>query len=249
MSPESGWDGTVNSCDAGRMVIDGTCERRQTVYFNLDRGTKTAAGVGRCRDRATIVAMTNLAVPGLGNLCRRRRVHAGRGCGRARRRARNSRGPTRRRRTPRCARRRPRSARDAAKLLAANAADVAAATAAGHDAAFVDRLTLTPKAVAAMADGLDQIAALPDPVGEITDLRYRPSGIQVGLMRVPLGVIGIVYESRPERHRGRRGTLPQGRQRDDPARRLRKPSTATRRSRPASTRASAPRACRRPRCR
>ncbi len=86
---------------------------------------------------------------------------------------------------------------DAARLLAANATDVAAAKAAGHDAAFVDRLTLTPKAVAAMADGLDQIAALPDPVGEITDLRYRPSGIQVGLMRVPLGVIGIVYESRP----------------------------------------------------
>ncbi len=85
----------------------------------------------------------------------------------------------------------------AAALLEANATDVAAATAAGHDAAFVDRLTLTPKAVAAMADGLDQIAALPDPVGEITDLRYRPSGIQVGLMRVPLGVIGIVYESRP----------------------------------------------------
>jgi len=86
---------------------------------------------------------------------------------------------------------------DAARLLAANAADVAAAKVAGHDAAFIDRLTLTPKAVAAMADGLDQIAALPDPVGEITDLRYRPSGIQVGLMRVPLGVIGIVYESRP----------------------------------------------------
>jgi len=86
---------------------------------------------------------------------------------------------------------------DAARLLEANAIDVAAAKAAGQDAAFVDRLTLTPKTVAAMADGLDQIAALPDPVGEITDLRYRPSGIQVGMMRVPLGVIGIVYESRP----------------------------------------------------
>jgi glutamate-5-semialdehyde dehydrogenase len=85
----------------------------------------------------------------------------------------------------------------AARLLEANAADVARAKAAGQDAAFVDRLTLTPSAIAAMADGLDQIAALPDPVGEITDLRYRPSGIQVGLMRVPLGVIGIVYESRP----------------------------------------------------
>ncbi len=85
----------------------------------------------------------------------------------------------------------------ASELLAANATDVAAANAAGQDAAFVDRLTLTPKTIAAMAAGLDQIAALPDPVGEITDLRYRPSGIQVGLMRVPLGVIGIIYESRP----------------------------------------------------
>ena len=75
--------------------------------------------------------------------------------------------------------------------------DVAAARAAGQDAAFVDRLTLTPKTIAAMAEGLEQIAALPDPVGEITDLKFRPSGIQVGMMRVPLGVVGIIYESRP----------------------------------------------------
>ena len=87
--------------------------------------------------------------------------------------------------------------RDAARLLAANAEDVAAASAAGHDAAFVDRLTLSEKTIAAMAKGLEEIAALPDPVGEIADLKYRPSGIQVGRMRVPLGVIGIVYESRP----------------------------------------------------
>ncbi len=87
--------------------------------------------------------------------------------------------------------------RDAAQLLAANARDVAAAKAAGEDPAFVDRLTLTPKSVQAMADGLDQVVALPDPVGEITDLRYRPTGIQVGRMRVPLGVVGIIYESRP----------------------------------------------------
>jgi glutamate-5-semialdehyde dehydrogenase len=87
--------------------------------------------------------------------------------------------------------------RDEAKLAAANAADVAAARSAGHDPAFVDRLTLAPKTIAAMAEGLEQIAALPDPVGEITDLRYRPSGIQVGMMRVPLGVVGIIYESRP----------------------------------------------------
>jgi len=87
--------------------------------------------------------------------------------------------------------------RDAAKLAAANADDVAAAQSAGHDAAFVDRLTLAPKTIAAMAEGLEQIAALPDPVGEIGELRYRPSGIQVGMMRVPLGVVGIIYESRP----------------------------------------------------
>ena len=87
--------------------------------------------------------------------------------------------------------------RDATKLLAANAQDVAATREAGHDAAFVDRLTLGAATIAAMAEGLEQIASLPDPVGEITDLKYRPSGIQVGLMRVPLGVIGIIYESRP----------------------------------------------------
>ena len=87
--------------------------------------------------------------------------------------------------------------RDARRLLEANARDVAAARAAGHDAAFVDRLTLTPDGIEAMARGLDEIATLADPVGEISDLRFRPSGIQVGTMRVPLGVIGIVYESRP----------------------------------------------------
>ena len=87
--------------------------------------------------------------------------------------------------------------RDEAALIAANAGDVAAARAAGHDAAFVDRLTLTPRTVASMAEGLEQIVALPDPIGEISELRYRPTGIQVGMMRVPLGVVGIIYESRP----------------------------------------------------
>ncbi len=87
--------------------------------------------------------------------------------------------------------------RDAAKLLAANAEDMAAARAAGLDEALLDRLALNEKSVAGMAEGLLQIAALPDPVGEITDLKYRPSGIQVGKMRVPLGVIGIIYEARP----------------------------------------------------
>ena len=83
------------------------------------------------------------------------------------------------------------------RLLEANAQDVAAANAAGQDAAFVDRLRLNAGTVALMAEGLEQIAALPDPVGEITDLKFRPSGLQVGRMRVPLGVVGIIYESRP----------------------------------------------------
>src|SRR5438552_2882721 len=77
--------------------------------------------------------------------------------------------------------------RDEAKLLAANARDISAAKTSGCDAAFIDRLTLSPKSIAAIADGLEQIAALRDPVGEITDLRFRPTGIQVGKMRVPLG--------------------------------------------------------------
>ena len=84
-----------------------------------------------------------------------------------------------------------------AEILAANEQDVERALAAGLDAPLVDRLRLTPALVEQMAEGLEQIAALPDPIGEITDLRPRPSGIQVGRMRVPLGVIGIIYESRP----------------------------------------------------
>ena len=82
-------------------------------------------------------------------------------------------------------------------ILAANAKDVKAARAEGNDDAFIERLVLTAKAVEAMAEGVREVAKLPDPVGEITDLRYRPSGIQVGRMRVPLGVIAIIYESRP----------------------------------------------------
>ncbi len=85
----------------------------------------------------------------------------------------------------------------AATLLAANRADVEQAIKDGRDAAFVDRLTLAPASVEAMAEGLESIAALPDPVGRITDVVKRPSGIEVGRMRVPLGVIGIIYESRP----------------------------------------------------
>ncbi|MCC6202005.1 MAG: glutamate-5-semialdehyde dehydrogenase [Gammaproteobacteria bacterium] len=81
------------------------------------------------------------------------------------------------------------------ELLAANAADLAANP--ELDPALVDRLELNPARVAAMADGLRQIAALPDPIGEVSNLHYRPTGIQVGQMRVPLGVVGIIYESRP----------------------------------------------------
>ncbi|MDX8386525.1 MAG: glutamate-5-semialdehyde dehydrogenase [Gallionella sp.] len=83
------------------------------------------------------------------------------------------------------------------KLIDENAKDVAAAKENGLDPASIDRLTLTEKTIQGMAEGLRQIAALPDPIGEISDMKYRPSGIQVGKMRVPLGVIGIIYESRP----------------------------------------------------
>ncbi len=84
-----------------------------------------------------------------------------------------------------------------AHILEENAADVRDAKKADLTPALIDRLTLTPKSVAAMAEGLRQIAQLPDPVGAIDGMRTRPSGIQVGKMRVPLGVIGIIYESRP----------------------------------------------------
>ena len=87
--------------------------------------------------------------------------------------------------------------RDSARLLAANAEDVDAARSKGLDPAMVDRLRLSTKSVAAMAQGLREIAALRDPIGEITELAYRPSGIQVGRMRVPLGVVAIIYEARP----------------------------------------------------
>lgn len=87
--------------------------------------------------------------------------------------------------------------RDARLLVAANELDLQAARDAGLDEAFVDRLQLTDKVIETMAGGLEQIAALPDPIGEMSNLRLRPSGIQVGQMRVPLGVIGIIYESRP----------------------------------------------------
>ena len=88
---------------------------------------------------------------------------------------------------------------DAARdtLAAENAKDLAAGEANGLDAALLDRLALKPATIDGMIEGLRQVAALPDPCGEITDMSYRPSGIQVGKMRVPLGVVGIIYESRP----------------------------------------------------
>ena len=87
--------------------------------------------------------------------------------------------------------------RDAALLREANQRDLDAAAAAGLAPALLDRLSLSDKAIATMAEGLHQIAALADPIGEISNMKFQPSGIQVGQMRVPLGVIGIIYEARP----------------------------------------------------
>jgi glutamate-5-semialdehyde dehydrogenase len=87
--------------------------------------------------------------------------------------------------------------REAAALKSANQQDLDAALAAGLSPALLDRLALSDKAITTMVDGLRQIATLPDPIGEISNMKVRPSGIQVGQMRVPLGVIGIIYEARP----------------------------------------------------
>jgi glutamate-5-semialdehyde dehydrogenase len=83
------------------------------------------------------------------------------------------------------------------ELLSANAVDMQNGTANGLDAALLDRLELNPERINAMIEGLHQVAELPDPIGEVTDLQDRPSGIKLGKMRVPLGVVGIIYESRP----------------------------------------------------
>jgi glutamate-5-semialdehyde dehydrogenase len=87
--------------------------------------------------------------------------------------------------------------RAAPVLRKANARDIAAARRGGLPAALIDRLTLTEKVLQGMAAGLREVAALPDPVGEVTGMRTRPNGLQVGRMRIPLGVIAIIYESRP----------------------------------------------------
>jgi len=86
---------------------------------------------------------------------------------------------------------------ESAQILDANAMDMREGRAQKLDDALMDRLELNPDRIAAMADGVRQVAMLPDPVGEINDMKLRPSGIQVGRMRVPLGVVGIIYESRP----------------------------------------------------
>jgi glutamate-5-semialdehyde dehydrogenase len=87
--------------------------------------------------------------------------------------------------------------REKSALVAANREDLAAARAAGLESAMLDRLTLSEKGVESMAEGVEQVAKLPDPIGEMGEFKFQPSGIQVGKMRVPLGVIGIIYEARP----------------------------------------------------
>jgi glutamate-5-semialdehyde dehydrogenase len=87
--------------------------------------------------------------------------------------------------------------REVERLLDANRRDLDAAGAQGLAPAMIDRLTLNRRSAASMAEGLRQLAQLADPVGEVSELKYRPSGIQVGRMRVPLGVVGIIYEARP----------------------------------------------------
>ena len=87
--------------------------------------------------------------------------------------------------------------REKAALVSANQEDLAAARVAGLEPAMIDRLTLSEKGVDSMAEGVEQVATLPDPIGEMGEFKFQPSGIQVGKMRVPLGVVGIIYEARP----------------------------------------------------
>ena len=109
----------------------------------------------------------------------------------------------------------------AAALQQANALDLDAARAAGLAAPLLDRLKLTPQIIETVAEGCEQIAAMPDPVGEISELKRQPSGISVGRMRVPLGVFGMIYESRPNVTIEAASLAIKSRQRLHPARRLR----------------------------
>jgi glutamate-5-semialdehyde dehydrogenase len=172
-----------------------TLSASTALHFNLDVTPKTAQGPTFAGSRYNS-SMSNLAVPGLGMFADVGAYMHGVGAA-ARDAARAIARADTRAKNAALSAMAAALRRDAARLLSANAEDVAAATAEGKDAAFVDRLTLDTPAVEAMAKGLEEIAALPDPVGEITDLKHRPSGIQVGMMRVPLGVVGIIYESRP----------------------------------------------------
>ena len=114
-----------------------------------------------------------------------------------------------------------RSARNAAAILAANAEDVADARATGASAAFIDRLTLTPARIDAMADGIATVREIPDPVGVVTESWQRPNGMMIERVRVPLGVVARDLRKPPQRRRRRRRAVPEIRQRRDPARRLR----------------------------
>ncbi len=184
---------------------------RLTAFAHPPRGQSLPwggpAGLGHSRYNWR---MTNLNVPGLGTFADVAAYMQGGGEARAWCGAASWPAPTRRRRTPRSTRSRWRSAAMSRSSSEANYADAACARTTDHDAAFVDRLTLTPKTIAAMAAGLEEIVALPDPIGAITDLKFRPSGIQVGMMRVPLGVVSMHLRIAAQRHRRCRGALPQG---------------------------------------
>ena len=108
-----------------------------------------------------------------------------------------------------------------AAILAANQKDLEAARSAGQGGAFVERLTLTPERVAAMARGVEEVIALPDPVGETIARWSRPNGLDIAQIRVPLGVIAIVYESRPNVTIDAARTVPEGRRRGGITRRTR----------------------------
>ena len=110
---------------------------------------------------------------------------------------------------------------NAAKILAANAEDVAEVRAGGATSAFLDRLTLTPGRIDSMADGVATVRGIADPVGTVTERWQRPNGMTIERVRVPLGVIGVIFESRPNVAARCRRVVPEVRQRGDPARRLR----------------------------
>ncbi len=109
---------------------------------------------------------------------------------------------------------------NAAAILTANAEDVAEARGSGASAAFIDRLTLTPARIGAMADGITTVRNIADPVGVVTESWQRPNGMIIERVRVPLGVVAVIFESRPQRHRRRRCVVPEIRQCGNSARRL-----------------------------